>query len=253
MRDGSWKCTQGTAGRVPACCLLLAPYLSESSTMVKSACCLLLSACTISLQKLACCSLVHHISSTPRLWSSWALSRWPDAPDGKAMGWCTRLSWLLCYISWCCFPGASRAIGVARPSLLVLFSDIVPVVVLTNLARKQDRTDVTTYKPLLYGQICVTNIYVVQICILRWDTWYKFVPCGQIHGTKAYLGEEWSGHACACAWPQVRFGRRLDYLSHECVPRPLPASNILHYLLKLCMDYTHSYTFGWTTSKRKEN
>ena len=155
------------------------------------------------------------------------------------MGWCTRLSWLLCYISWCCFPGASWAIGVARPSLLVLFSDIVLVVVLTNLARKQDRYDVTTYKPLLYGQICVTNIYVVQICILRWDTWYKFVPCGQIHGgTKAYLGEEWSGHACACAfaWPQVRFGRRLDYLSHECVPRPLPASNILHYLLILCMD-----------------
>ena len=171
MRDGSWKCTQGTAGRVPACCLLLAPYLSTGSTMVKSACCLLLSACTISLQKLACCRLVHHISSTPRLWSSWALSRWPDAPDGQAVGWCTRLSWLLCYISWCCFPGASWAIGVARPSLLVFFSDILPVVVLTNLAGKQVR-------------YYVTNVYpMVRYVLILTYTWYKFVPCGETCGT----------------------------------------------------------------------
>ena len=179
MRDGSWKCTQGTAGRVPACCLVLAPYLSTSSTMVKSACCLVLSACTISLQKLACCSWVHHISSTPRLWSSWALSRWPDAPDGQAMGWCTRLSWLLCYISWCCFPGASLPIGVARPSLLVFFSDIAPVVVLTNLSSKQVRYKFTNLYPMVRYvlQICGTNLYlavryVVQICTLWSDPWW---------------------------------------------------------------------------------
>ena len=29
--------------------------------------------------------------------------------------------------------------------------------------------------------------FVVQICTLRWDTWYKFVPCGEIRGTNLYL------------------------------------------------------------------
>ena len=141
------------SSQLAACCLVLAPYLSRSWPAAAR--------CTIYLQHQDYGQAEHYLDDLMHL----MVRQWADAPG---------------YLD--CSATLADAAFLVQAGLLVLpahlfwcfFSDILPVVVLTNLAGKQVR-------------YYVTNLYPMVRYVLLTYMWYKFVSCGEIRGTNLYL------------------------------------------------------------------